>query len=584
MRTQSQGSAERGIVLLLALVALLLISAVAASLLYMTATESTMVGYQRSNTRVFNAARGGLEEGRARLSTADPSFLGGATFSINFPDAAGEVLYIRNRAAGETIELADIRNAASPFYDWEYDREWGAGALAAATVVNPTAPPATPLDSDMEALAGLVTQPLPEMQYKWIRVTILTEQAANRDINGDGVLDNAIPVTWDSVTNRMNILDGPPGTLVDRDGDGFPESALDQDLDGTVEPKERVGRSVYRVTALARQASTGATRLLQYDVSAPFVNLNFPAAVSLIGTTAACGPTATCVYPTMPDQCDAPTNFGPSNAMDSHGGDQADGDGDGVPDNPTDGGPAIGFTDPVTQADCRKELDKVMATGQWTGTDGTSATGTGDITTTAGPLATTSGLQFLINSIGAVADNVFTAGDPPPQTDGVGGNDSIIPPPGVFGQCNGVNQPKVTVFNGDVFFDAATNPGGCGVLLVTGNLRVQGNWNWKGIILVLGEGVFDGGGTPSMQGAQVVARMYCQDGDPPPCPCGGGPTASPPDAPPGCQGSGVLAGPYGSVFKFNGGGAGGWDYNSMFINNAFGSGSYTVLAYREIGR
>src|SRR3990172_9588155 len=126
MRTQSKGPAERGIVLLLALVALLLISAVAASLLYMTATESTVVGYQRSNTRVFNAARGGLEEGRARLSTGDPSFLGGATFSITFPDAAGEVLYIVNPAGGEAINLAGIRNAAKPFYDWEYDRERGA--------------------------------------------------------------------------------------------------------------------------------------------------------------------------------------------------------------------------------------------------------------------------------------------------------------------------------------------------------------------------------------------------------------------------------------------------------------------------
>src|SRR3989304_5688622 len=154
MRTQSKGPAERGIVLLLALVALLLISAVAASLLYMTATESTVVGYQRSNTRVFTPPPG-------------------------------------------------LPTPANPFYDWEYAREWGAGALAAATLVNPTPPPATPLSSDMVGLAGRVT--LPEMQYKWVRATILTEQAANRDINGDGILDSAIPVTWDSATNRMNL-------------------------------------------------------------------------------------------------------------------------------------------------------------------------------------------------------------------------------------------------------------------------------------------------------------------------------------------------------------------------------------------
>lgn len=576
MRTQSSGPAERGIVLLLALVALLLISAVAASLLYMTATESTLVGYQRSNTRVFDAARGGLEEGRARLSTSDPSFLGGATFNITFPGAVGQVLYIVNPGAGETITLATVRNAASPFYDWEYDREWGPGALAAATVVNPTPPPATPLTSDMIPLAGLVT--LPEMQYKWVRVNILTEQAANRDVNGDGVLDNTIPITWDSVSNRMNILVAPPNAMVDRDGDGIPESQLDQDFDGAVEVKERLGRYVYRVTALARQASTGATRLVQYDVSAPLVNLPFPAAVSLIGPTAACGPRIGC-DPAIMGSCDAPTDFGPSNAMDSQGQDQAPG----AP--PGEGGPAVGCTDPATCLDCKNELAEIMRTANWTGNDSTSATGTGDISAQAGPMATTSGIQFLINTIGAVADYTFNAGDTPPQVDPNPANDTVNPPPGEYGHCDAtINNPKVTVVNGDVTFDAGAGySGGCGVLLVTGRLNVAGSWSWKGLILVLGEGYFDSAGTASMQGAQVVGRIYCQLGDPAPCPCAG-PAASPPAAAPGCQGDGVLASPYGSVFRFNGGGSGGWDYNSMYINNAFGSGAYRVLAYREIGR
>ena len=566
MRTQSKGSAERGIVLLLALVALLLISAVAASLLYMTATESTVVGYQRSNTRVFNAARGGLEEGRARLSTGDPSFLGGATFSITFPDAAGEVLYIVNPAGGEAINLAGIRNAANPFYDWEYDREWGAGALAAATLVNPTPPPATPLSSDMVGLAGLVT--LPEMQYKWVRATILTELAANRDINGDGILDNAIPVTWDSATNRMNILNGPPGTLVDRDGDGVPESNLDQDADGVVETKERVGRTVYRVTALARQASTGATRLVQYDVSAPFVNLGFPAALSLIGSGSACGYAQGCNPALMPSGCDSPVSFGPSNALDSHGQDQAPG----AP--PGEGGPAIGCTDPAACTDCSNELANTMRTANWTGNDGTSGTGTGDITATAGPLATSSGLQFMVNSIKALADQTFSAADTPPQTDGNAGNDAVAMPAANFGTCTaGVNLPKVTVFDGDVDMG---NVGGCGVLLVTGKLSVSGSWAWKGIVLVVGEGAWDSGGTPTLQGAQVLARIFCKDGDAAPCPCA--------VVNANCVAPGLLAEPAGADFVFNGGGMGGWDYNSMYINNAFGSGSYRVLAYREIGR
>jgi len=575
MRTHSDHRNERGIVLLLALVALLLISAVAASLLYMTATESTLVGYQRSQARVFQAALGGVEEGRARLSTGDPSFIGGVNFNITFPSAPDHVLYIVNPGPGETINIATIRNAASPFYDWQYDREWGAGALAAATVANPLPPPSNPLNSDMIPLAGLTT--LPEMQYKWIRITVLTERAANRDVNGDGILDNTLPILWESATNRMNILYGPPSTLVDRDGDGFPESQLDRDLDGIVESGERMGRPVYRVTALARHASTGTTRMVQYDVSAPFVNLGFPAAVSLIGTGAQCGNgPGICNPAASPSNCDSPTDFGPSNALKSRGQDQAPG----AP--PGDGGPAIGCTDPAACTDCINEIANTMRTANWTGNDDTSGTQTGDITAQSGPLATSGGVQFLINSIRAVADQTFAAGDTPPQLDGVAANDVIAPPVGPFGRCDAtINNPKVTVFDGDITLSGA-GKGGCGVLLVTGRLTVTGDWNWKGLILVLGEGNFAGSGTESMQGAQVIARIYCKDGDPAPCPCTSPPGPPIPNA--NCAAQGVLAAPAGSTFEFNGGGTGGWDYNSMYINNAFGSGSYRILAYREIGR
>jgi hypothetical protein len=58
---------QRGIVLLLAIVALLLISAVGAAILYMAASESGFVGSQRMTARAFYAGMGGLEEGRYRL-------------------------------------------------------------------------------------------------------------------------------------------------------------------------------------------------------------------------------------------------------------------------------------------------------------------------------------------------------------------------------------------------------------------------------------------------------------------------------------------------------------------------------------
>ncbi|MBI4467454.1 MAG: hypothetical protein HY656_08540, partial [Acidobacteria bacterium] len=329
-----------GVVLLLALVALLLISAVGAAILFMTATESSLVGYQRTTTRAHEGGLGGLEEGRSRLSTSDPNYFGGLTLTLLFPQRVGDVLYITNPGVGDNVQPWTPGN---DFYDREYVTEWGAAIETIAAcggdpfAVAPAAPCgwAVPSDQAPMAAAGLV---LPELPYKWVRITILTEQAANRDINGDGgALDPAIPVTWDSRTNRMNILVDPTAQ-VDREGDGIP-APLDTDLDGTVEREERLGRYVYRITTLSRVRSAVvggavqyAIRLVQYDVSSPFVNLDFPGAVSLIGLGSTCGQN---MSPPAPPDGNA-QGWGPTEAADSRGNDQAPGAA------PNEGGPSIG--------------------------------------------------------------------------------------------------------------------------------------------------------------------------------------------------------------------------------------------------
>ena len=58
-------------VLLLALIALLLISAIGAALLFMSTSESTIVGSQRVTARAFYAAVAGLEEARYRMLPAN---------------------------------------------------------------------------------------------------------------------------------------------------------------------------------------------------------------------------------------------------------------------------------------------------------------------------------------------------------------------------------------------------------------------------------------------------------------------------------------------------------------------------------
>ncbi|HWT00448.1 MAG TPA: hypothetical protein VN256_09385 [Pyrinomonadaceae bacterium] len=62
----------------------------------------------------------------------------------------------------------------------------------------------------------------------------------------------------------------------------------------------------------------------------------------------------------------------------------------------------------------------------------------------------------------------------------------------------------ITFVDGDCELD-----GGSGLLVVTGTLRMQGNPNFSGVILVLGDGIVDrsGGGSGEIYGAMVVAAF-----------------------------------------------------------------------------
>ena len=65
-------------------------------------------------------------------------------------------------------------------------------------------------------------------------------------------------------------------------------------------------------------------------------------------------------------------------------------------------------------------------------------------------------------------------------------------------------SPKFTFVNGN-----ASLEGGAGILIVTGTLTMNGNPTFKGIILVLGDGVIlrDGGGSGNILGSIYVARF-----------------------------------------------------------------------------
>ncbi len=81
---------------------------------------------------------------------------------------------------------------------------------------------------------------------------------------------------------------------------------------------------------------------------------------------------------------------------------------------------------------------------------------------------------------------------------------------GTFSGTSGsVASPAFTFVDGDCTLD-----GGAGLLIVTGSLILNGNPDFSGLILVLGNGVVlrDGAGNGEIYGAVVVAK-FSQNGN-----------------------------------------------------------------------
>jgi hypothetical protein len=236
MKTKRTGC-ERGTALLISIFALLLISAVAISLIVMAGMESSIDANYKSATQVYYNARAGLEEGRGRLWSKNPNPLTAAGFPSNTSLLPlGQVWYITNPAASEVV---DPKTAGSTYYDNEYLSEWGV-PVTGATV--------KPYVSSVASLSGT-----PNAPYKWVRVTATTEKSANLDVNGDSVLDAVTPLVYDG--SQMLLSTQPTANAI------YP---------------------VYTVTALAVTPS-GGQRTEEYLTAMTSLNLNFPSPLTLAG-------------------------------------------------------------------------------------------------------------------------------------------------------------------------------------------------------------------------------------------------------------------------------------------------------------
>jgi Tfp pilus assembly protein PilX len=480
MRKRKVRSQERGMALLVALLALLLVSAIGMGMMYMSTTETSVNANYRDTQRAFFSMRAGLEEmrDRMRLDAPTPVTLPNLVgTNANMPSAAtaGSIVYILNpSSASDTVSPTVATNA---YFDDEFCHETFTGISYTGVVSgvpcnNTQAVPLAAVTTYNSVMAYNNTTSA--LNYKWVRITL--KQNGTFGTNGlvDPLQPPASQVCWNTNTNNEVAV-----TAL-----GYSTCAAAQAHGALVEP-------VYIVTALAITPSL-SRRMGQYEVAALDV-LPPPAALSLAG---------------------AGTNFNPPNSNNT----VMDGvDGDGSPPSltgcSTTGGsvPGIGTSDIADQISYAAQVPS-NRTGNYTGTAptfpsgvtatpsivdmGTDADGTQALLNYSNPAQ----LNSLVSQIANGADQTYTCNQVNGLTNPAGGNSA---------QCSGTAgaaaTPQVTYVNGDF-----TLNGGAGVLVVTGNLSISGGMVFDGLILVVGQGSViingGGGGGSSIYGSVFVAN------------------------------------------------------------------------------
>src|SRR5436305_7250050 len=111
-QTKQRRSPERGIAMITALFALLILSALAVGMMYLATTDTQINANYKDSEVSYWGARAGLEEVRARLMTNGGDLLPLAPNGL--PPTGNSVLYVVNPKNGENIQPWDNTN---PYYD-----------------------------------------------------------------------------------------------------------------------------------------------------------------------------------------------------------------------------------------------------------------------------------------------------------------------------------------------------------------------------------------------------------------------------------------------------------------------------------
>jgi hypothetical protein len=467
---------QKGIAMMVALLAILLLAAIGAGFMFMADTENSINNNYRDSQKAYFAARAGAENVRVLLAPTGVLNAAAAGLTMPVAGAGTGVIYVKNPTSGEAIDptiLSGVTLAANPYLDDQLCKEQFG-------LLNLGAPASGPCSgSQLMSAATYYTSPIltttdipglnsaNALAFKWVRITNKQNLMGALNQTVDGTTQNGLQVCWDGTTERTI----PAGAICAK----------------TASPLTKSMRPVWLLTSLAVTpkigANPGSRRMVQMEVA-----LNPP------------------LITPAPISTQAPVNLQGSFILDAY-------------DNCTctctklDSKGNLTYTDCPDKPGCDKTAHAVYTAGtvSQTGGAGTTLTGFGsDLTGNAS--------QQNVNPWPYNIDDLINQYKPSSQSPNwasscTGTTNFFATPPSylncgtqssqTFGTYpSGLPLEPVTVDSvteyipGSVKLTSAAN--GAGILIVDGDLEVNGGLNWYGLILVRGKVSFTGGAGQSV--------------------------------------------------------------------------------------
>src|SRR5207247_10962161 len=194
---------EQGIALLLSILCLLLLTAVAAGMMHLPATETAINGKFKSEESAYFAARAGVEEVRDRILPANANTIN-PSLPTALPTGAGGVLYVLNG-----VSAANITNNTSPYFDDELCHDFTAiGSWYESTSTNQrctTLPSGstwyTCVPSTCSASNSAYATSAFLLEYNWVRLILKTTDSTAYAVNGNRA--DTFQVSWTGTSQRV---------------------------------------------------------------------------------------------------------------------------------------------------------------------------------------------------------------------------------------------------------------------------------------------------------------------------------------------------------------------------------------------